>query len=972
LGEFVTISHQHASAFELCAECGEEAWVTTPCQQQTIGTLKDVLDAERQEIQRLRGLRKVDLPEDAPVVGLAFSGGGIRSATINLGILQGLAKFGLLKRVDYLSTVSGGGYIGGWLARWIYERGIDNVQERLGEPEKDAEKVEPEPVTFLRDYSNYLTPRKGLLGADTWAAIASYIRNVWLNQSILVAFLGAVLFIPWILGGIFEYGPLFEPKPLIFAGFAALLVIFAVATGVVHTSTCAGVAETQNDKADAAKNWEWTSQRCVLIRVVLPLFAGAFCLNYTIFREPDSWNLPLCLFSGLAVYTLGHFAGWLAARATLGWKAKGLPSLWNVFCALPAGALAGWEVYGLKLFVARWFEDPTEGKWHAVSWGPPLFVLAFLIAGGLHIGLAKFALRNEIHEWWARLGGWLLLWSLCWAAIFALAIFVPVLVFQVTQVATGPVLWAKRAAIAGWLAHSGLGAKFGWSDQTSGKPNGTAAKEWIAKLAPYVFVAGLLIALATAAHTLALAASGLPLDGPELAAQQLQADKDAAWWFYATAISSLNFLGLAVGLGILAAFLSWRVDINRFSMNLLYRNRLVRCYLGASNEHRGAQPFTGFDPADDVNLACFSEADACDPDEQARRPEGYDGPYPILNATLNVTHGQRLGWQERKAESFIFTPRYCGFDYPEMKESGNQKLAGGKGAAGGGYHRTKEWAMREHGVTLGTAIATSGAAVSPNMGFHTYPPLAFLMTVFNVRLGEWLANPRFANDQFLEPISWALGKLKKYLPGAKQIGVASAKRTIGSPEGGPRSALFYLLCELFGTTTDVSKYVYLTDGAHFENLAIYELVKRECGYIIASDAGEDSGYVFSDLANAIRKCRTDLGAEIDLKLGPFTPNPETGFAKYHAIRGEIRYRSGKKGEILYFKSCLTGGEPNDVKDYRRLHKEFPQQSTANQWFDESQFESYRALGLFAANSILERSGETAPGIERVFAAAPLE
>jgi len=187
------------------------------------------------------------------------------------------------------------------------------------------------------------------------------------------------------------------------------------------------------------------------------------------------------------------------------------------------------------------------------------------------------------------------------------------------------------------------------------------------------------------------------------------------------------------------------------------------------------------------------------------------------------------------------------------------------------------------------------------------------MTAIPCRI-EWLANPRFANDQFLEPIEWALGKLKKYLPGAKQIGVASAKRTIGSPEGGPRSALFYLLCELFGTTTDVSKYVYLTDGAHFENLAIYELVKRECGYIIASDAGEDSGYVFSDLANAIRKCRTDLGAEIDLKLASFAPNPETGFAKYHAIRGEIRYRSGKKGEILYFKSCLTGGEPNDVKD----------------------------------------------------------
>jgi hypothetical protein len=75
---------------------------------------------------------------------------------------------------------------------------------------------------------------------------------------------------------------------------------------------------------------------------------------------------------------------------------------------------------------------------------------------------------------------------------------------------------------------------------------------------------------------------------------------------------------------------------------------------------------------------------------------------------------------------------------------------------------------------------------------------------------------------------------------------------------------------------------------------------------------------------------------------------------------------------LYFKSCLTGEEPNDVKDYRRLHPEFPQQSTADQWFDESQFESYRALGLLAANNIFARAKSHTPSIDTVFAAAPVE
>lgn len=912
-----------------------------------MATFDEVRAAEIVELAKLRARRDSELSPDAPIVGLAFSGGGIRSATINLGILQGLAKYGLLRRIDYLSTVSGGGFIGGWLVRWIYECGIDDVERRLGNTA-----IEPAPITFLRDYSNYLTPRKGLLGADTWAAVATYLRNVLLNQTILTGFLGAMIFIPWILGSIFDYGPILEPKPLVIGAFTAMLIVFAVAAGVVNTSTCAGVP--------AKTEYAWTSQRSVLICVVLPLFAGAFCLNYTIWRDPDVWTVPFCVMTGLVVYALGHFAGWWASAKIFGRDSKGLPTLWNVFWAVPSGALAGIEVYALRILVEQWFEEPVKGKWEAVSWGPPLFVLAFLFAGALHIGLAKFELRVEIHEWWARLGGWLLLWGLSWAAFFGLAIFVPLLVFEVSGYASGPALWAKRAAILGWVLHSGFGARLGWSGSTSGKPSSHSLKEIVAKLAPFVFVAGLLVLLATGAHSLALTVNGLPLNDQR------------NWWAITAAVPSLSFLMLAIGLGLLTAFLSWRVDINRFSMNFLYRNRLVRCYLGASNEHREAQKFTGFDPEDDLRLACFSEADACDPDDPVRQPDRYGGPYPILNSTLNVTHGQRLGWQERKAEAFIFSPKYCGFDYPEMKDPINRNAAKSKGADFGGYHRTNGWAMREHGISLGTAISTSGAAVSPNMGFHTFPPLAFLMTVFNARLGEWLANPRFANDKFLEPVSHALTRLEARAPAKEKQRVSKTRMMLTSPEGGPRSSLLYLLFELFGTTTDVSKYVYLSDGAHFENLAIYELVRRECDFIIASDAGEDLGYVFAELANAIRKCRTDFGAEIVLNLGPITPNPQHGYAKYHAVRGEIRYRTGKLGHILYFKSCLTGEEPNDVRDYRRLHPEFPQQSTSDQWFDESQFESYRALGFEAADSILARAHDHSPLIDAVFASAPVE
>src|SRR5947209_3516800 len=149
-------------------------------------TFDAVKQSEDREIDSIRKSNSARLKDER--IGLAFSGGGIRSATFNLGVLQGLAKYGLLKRLDYLSTVSGGGYIGSWLIKWILRDGVDQVEKELGGKVHPGE--EPAPVNFLRDYSNYLTPRTGFLGADTWAAVAIYLRNLLLNQTILVLFLG--------------------------------------------------------------------------------------------------------------------------------------------------------------------------------------------------------------------------------------------------------------------------------------------------------------------------------------------------------------------------------------------------------------------------------------------------------------------------------------------------------------------------------------------------------------------------------------------------------------------------------------------------------------------------------------------------------------------------------------------------------------------------------------------------------------
>jgi hypothetical protein len=174
------------------------------------------LDAELREIEhsrtarglhplrpgaRLHALRR---SADMDTLGVAFSGGGVRSATFNLGVLQGLAHGDLLRRVDYVSTVSGGGYIGAWLASWSKRvrggRGVATVQERLRtEPLTEPDALSVRAVRFLREYSNYLTPQAGVFTADTWTMIAIWLRNTMLNQAVLVLTLCGILGVPWML-----------------------------------------------------------------------------------------------------------------------------------------------------------------------------------------------------------------------------------------------------------------------------------------------------------------------------------------------------------------------------------------------------------------------------------------------------------------------------------------------------------------------------------------------------------------------------------------------------------------------------------------------------------------------------------------------------------------------------------------------------------------------------------------------------
>ena len=209
---------------------------------------------------------------------------------------------------------------------------------------------------------------------------------------------------------------------------------------------------------------------------------------------------------------------------------------------------------------------------------------------------------------------------------------------------------------------------------------------------------------------------------------------------------------------VLAFLMSSRVDVNEFSMHHFYKNRLVRCYLGASRDrrtdiaHRCPDPFTGFDSADDIDITDL-RVEPCRDDEDlkaqkrkqnAEKVRPYIGPLPIVNTALNLVHGDDLAWQERKAQSFSFTPLYSGYECGENVDLATEYSGYKRGkdvdratkqCAPEGFRPTLLYGYPPFGIGLGTAVAISGAAASPNMGYHSSPPLAFLMTMFNARLG---------------------------------------------------------------------------------------------------------------------------------------------------------------------------------------------------------------------------------------------
>ena len=351
-----------------------------------------------------------------------------------------------------------------------------------------------------------------------------------------------------------------------------------------------------------------------------------------------------------------------------------------------------------------------------------------------------------------------------------------------------------------------------------------------------------------------------------------------------------GFYVITSGAAVLAIgmlFMPVRPFLNFFSLQLLFRRGLRKAYILQS----------------DGGTEVVARGRRLLLTELQQRPEPPDMPYHLIVTSVNTSGDKELKRLGRRSDGFVFAHLHSGSRVT-------------------GYARTEGSAALER-ISLSEAMATSGAAVSPNMGRATTTSNAILMTLLNVRLGTWLLNP---NESYTE-------------------------------RGSRRPVVWFWLKELFGTASAKDRFIYLTDGGHFDNSAIYELLKRRCKYILAVDASSDIG----NLATVARLARIDFGIQMDVDLKPFTPDPASGLSELPYVVARLHHAPVQgdretEGVLGWVSTARTPDQKPDVTGYAEENREFPFHSTGDQFFDQSQFESYRQLGHTAAGVMAADAG----------------
>lgn len=814
----------------------------------------------------------VSLPDDT--LGLALSGGGIRSASFSLGVIQSLARQDWLRHVDFLSTVSGGGYTGSFLGRFFDQTvKTDGIAGSFGDVADGAaqDRVKQEltdsssrVIHWLRSHANYLSPT-GL--GESLFNFATFWRNF--------------LSIFFVLG-VFFFALFGAVNALTYNGF--LNEIMGAKSEFVS-----GITPLQSWLPDWSRT-PWTAiVELIFWLAIIPLAFAYWLASQDHYRRFVVSFLFVCL---------------LVAVAGL------IGSMQPVAIAIFAAAIA-WTYWGWIAIDKREGHGNFDRPWRmALARNHLTHRLVYWVSAA--VLLAAFA---AIDGFGIRLAREHLLGQLTLATIVAC-------VSSLAGLATlaAPVLRV-------------IGTIFADESQTSGLLKAVTSVPYLPTLMVLLFAGFLPLVIISFLGHLAYEIGHAYLFG-------------------------LAATVVAVLVTLLLGGKSAMPFVNRSGPLTVYAARLARVFLGAVNPNRLRRD-------DGLDVSHVIEGDDVQLDRYA--PHAAGGPLHLINVAVNQTVdvASRRGLRERHAENMAVGPagiNLCSDWHGTWVESenfaGRLKPISDQGDLPHPFVSTTGDAVALEPLGLRKWMGISGAAVSPGLGRRTSGVVSLVATLANARLGYWWdsglrVDQRKEVAHRLSLFDRIALVLQRFLQ-AQSLLVKELRGRFPGPWG---------------------RYWYLSDGGHFENSGVYELLRRRVPYIVLCGAGQDLQQRASDIAELTRIARIDFGAEIRdaRKLHPEglsslgVPSnvqdsigsleevlaPDGGNSGKHAALFRVDFGSRNDASswnhrsvcwILYLKASLTGDESSDVLNYAKNHPNFPNETTLDQFFDEAQWESYRRLG----------------------------
>lgn len=821
--------------------------------QKCIGPCEtDVLVKERERIEQSRGARIG--PEPSNIwCGLGLSGGGIRSASLALGVLQALAEKDVLKHFDFLSTVSGGGYIGASLQWWwrkpkpgtttfeLFGLGPRNfpygAAHPVWSPSPQGRKKEDDDATasetaesrgarnllFLRNNGSYLTPGDGL---NIWSMIAVVLRTVIISLMVWIPILIGIFLIVNLLDSYYVAKIFKEIEP-----YVALRPFGDRLFGIDSPYRWL------SDSTDVQGQFRYPAIFAVLLilfYLVLFVFVCAAALFALLSRAPQETKARTSVgkILLLLVLTISVIYILLNDNASVDFSVQII--------------VAGIVVFDLVAF-AIIIADRVTDK----SLNP------------------SYGLRRTVEK------------------ILGLT-FVPTL--AVLALATIPLIPLYAST------HDGDYAKYfngGLLGAFVGLLGGTASTLYsyylfIRSIAP-TFAIQIAVTVGAALYLYAMLVTAYVVSILLWNTELFRSDD-----IWLTRAASSLTIGLALAIGFVA-------NINYAGLHRFYRDRLMEAFM-PTDESAASGHVTYSSEADSLNVSdLVSSLDAS---------EGFvPRPYPLINANAILIGDKDRRVAVRGGDNFVISPLFVG-------------------SSSTGWRDTKDYIAANGPLTLATAMAASGAAATASAGYigtgiTMNPIVSAAMAFLNIRLGLWIGNPGRRPRR-----PWRM--IPTFLKPGLYSGILARRRSRRS------------------------SFIELTDGGHFENLALYELVRRKLDVILIVDGEADPDISLSSLVSAAHRIEQDFGARLTFVDGKGPESlmmyPEKGypkdlkFARSPFVVARLDYNDKTFGALIYVKSTLIKHMNFMTSGYLAKNPEFPHQSTVDQFFDPDQFDAYRLLG----------------------------